>query len=173
MKQVALLLLAALMLNGCGSNPPTVQSTAGGVWQAELLGGSGDDSGYSFITEFTLNSDSTLSVSSFQFITENSADSGDKPCFPINGGTISGTIPLTVNSNDTVTGTITFVVRDTINGSTLTLDGTVTGTAIVGSQNSSATLTGATMSGNWTLTGGSGCDGAGGSFTMAQPTTPA
>jgi hypothetical protein len=172
MKQVALLLLVALMLNGCGSNPPTVQSTAGGVWQAELLGGSGDDSGYSFITEFTLNNDNSLSISSFQFITENNpSDTGDTDCFPINGGTISGTIPLTVNSNDTVTGTITFVVKNGAN--TLTLDGTVTGTAIVGSQNSSATLTGATMSGNWTLTGSSGCNGAGGSFTMAQPTTPA
>ena len=47
MKQVAILLLLtmALMLGGCGSTPTSVQSGAGGIWLAELTGGSGQASG--------------------------------------------------------------------------------------------------------------------------------
>ena len=84
---------------------------------------------------------------------------------------MSGSIPLTVQSNDTVTGTITYVVQS--GGNTLTLDGTVTGTA---SQNGSGTnvtytLTSATITGTWTLKGSSAaCTVTGGDtyFTMTQ-----
>jgi len=61
MKEVAVLLLAALILNGCSTSSTTsVQTAAGGTWQAEMLGGQGTASGFSFITQFTVGSNGTL-----------------------------------------------------------------------------------------------------------------
>jgi hypothetical protein len=158
MKEVAILLLLALLLSGCGSSSPTLQSTTGGIWEAQLLGGTGG--GFSFITQFTVNSDGSLNITSFQFLNQGT-------CFTsISAVTPTGSVLLQLNTNDTVTGTITYVVK--ANGNTLTLNGTVTGTAVVASNNSSASLTGATITGNWTLTGGTGCNASGGSFTMTE-----
>ena len=136
MKQVAILLLLtmALMLGGCGSTPTSVQTGAGGIWLAELTGGSGQASGLSFITDFTINGNATLNILSFQFLNYNPNNSAN--CFSsINGPNVNGSIPLTLQSNDTVTGTITYTVASGDN--TLTLNGTVSGTA---SQNGSGTM---------------------------------
>src|SRR5580704_8041135 len=110
MKQgVILLLLMTLLLGGCGSTPNSVQTGAGGIWLAELTGGSGEASGFSFITQFTLNGDGTLNIDSFQFLTYDANNSAN--CFSsINGPNVSGELPLTVQSNDAVTGTITYTV---------------------------------------------------------------
>ncbi|MFZ0297021.1 MAG: hypothetical protein WAM13_01600 [Candidatus Sulfotelmatobacter sp.] len=169
MKHVAILvlLMMTLMLGGCGSTPTSVQTGAGGIWLAELTGGTGEASGFSFITDFTLNGNSTLNITSFQFLNYNPNNSAN--CFSsINGPNVSGSIPLTVQSNDTVTGTITYEVQSS--GNTLTLTGNVTGTA---SQNGTGTnvtytLTSATISGNWSLKGSPGCNATGGSFIMTQ-----
>jgi hypothetical protein len=163
MKEVAILLLLALLLNGCGSNP-TLQSTTGGVWQAQLLGGSGPASGLSFTTEFTVNSDGSLTITSFQFLNLNQSPDA---CFPsLSQVTPTGKVNLELNTNDTVTGIITYSV--TANGNTLALSGTVVGTAVVTQNYSSESLTGATITGNWTLKGGTGCNGLGGSFSMIE-----
>jgi hypothetical protein len=165
MKEVAILLVLVVLLNGCGTNAPTVQSTAGGTWQAQLLGGTGNSSGFSFISQFTVGGAGVLSISSFQFLTQ--VTNGQVPntpvCFPVNGGTVSGLMILTVNTNNSVTGPFTFVVQS--NGNTLTLTGTVTGTATNGT-----TLVGSSVTGNWALTGGGtgGCANAAGSFSMLQ-----
>jgi hypothetical protein len=166
MKQVAILLLMAFMLDGCSSTK-TLQSTTTGIFQAQMYGGVGDASGYSFITQFTLNSNDTLNFSSFQFLTENSVN--NTPCFPIFGGTVGGNIAnYVVNSNDTVSGNLTLTVAS--GGNTLTLTGVVTGTATVTGTppNTQTTFTSLSVSGNWTLTGGTGCNNSGGSFTMTQ-----
>jgi hypothetical protein len=166
MKQgVILLLLMTLLLGGCGSTPTSVQSGAGGIWLAELTGGSGEASGFSFITQFTLNGNATLDIVFFQFLTSNGSSS---ECFPLNGGTVTGLIPLTVQSNDAVTGTITYTVVDS--GNTLTLSGNVAGTASQSGSgtNVTYTLTSATITGNWTLKGSGGCNATGGSFSMTQ-----
>ncbi len=160
MKEVAILLLAALLLNGCGSSSSstTTQTAAGNTWQAEMLGGEGTASGFSFITQFTVGGDGTLSISYFQFLNSNSAQ-----CFPVSGGTQTGQAILQINSSTNgVTGTLTYNVQS--GGNTLTLNGTsVTGTE------SGNTLTGGSVTGTWTLTGGTGCnDSTGGSFTMNQ-----
>ena len=158
MKEVAILLLITLVLNGCGSSSKTtVQTAAGATWQAEMLGGQGTASGFSFITQFTVGSDGTLSISYFQFLNSNSTQ-----CFPVSGGTQSGSMVLTTNtSNSTVTGTLSFTVQS--GGNTLTLTGTVTGTE------SGTTLSGGSVTGTWALSGGTGCsDATGGSFTMTQ-----
>jgi hypothetical protein len=170
MKQVAILLLMVLMLNGCSSTR-TLQSTTSGNWQAVMFGGTGPASGFSFITEFTVNGNNSLNISSFQFLTVNTGGSSSANCFPINGGTVSGSIAdYVVNTNDTVTGTLTYTVSS--GGNTLTLTGSLTGTATVTGTppNTSTTLTSATVTGNWSVTGGTGCNGAGGSFSMTQST---
>jgi len=158
MKEVAILLLITLVLNGCGSSSKTtVQTAAGATWQAEMLGGQGTASGFSFITQFTVGSDGTLSISYFQYLNSNSTQ-----CFPVSGGTQTGSMVLTTNtSNSTVTGTFSFTVQS--GGNTLTLTGTVTGTE------SGTTLSGGSVTGTWALSGGTGCsDATGGSFTMTQ-----
>jgi hypothetical protein len=167
MKEVTALLLVAVMLTSCSSNR-TVTSTAAGTWEAKLSGGAGEASGFSFTTAFTVDSNGTLNLSTFEFLTNNTPG-----CFPVSiGDTVSGTMPLVVQSNDTVTGTLTFIVQ--ANGNTLTLNGTVTGTATVtgGEGNTSTTLTSATAIGTWTMTGTPECTVTNGdtSFTMVSPT---
>jgi hypothetical protein len=152
MKEVAILLLVALMLNGCGSSTPTTQTAASGVWSADLPGGSGEASGFSFTTQFTVNGDGSLSITYFQFLTEGT-------CFPVSGGTETGAMVLTTNtSTNAVTGTFTYTVQS--GGNTLTLNGTVTGTT------SATTLSGGSITGAWSVTGG--CNATGESFTMMQ-----
>jgi hypothetical protein len=154
MKEVAILLLAALMLNGCGSSTPTTQTAASGVWSADLPGGTGEASGFSFTTQFTVNGDGSLNITYFQFLTNGT-------CFPITGGTQTGSMVLTTNtSTNAVTGTFTYSVASGSN--TLTLNGTVTGTA------SATTLTGGSITGTWSVTGGTGCSASAQSFTMTQ-----
>jgi hypothetical protein len=154
MKEVAILLLVTLMLNGCSSTTTTTQTAAGGVWSADLPGGTGEASGFSFTTQFTVNGNGSLSITFFQFLTNG-------PCFPVNGGTQTGSMMLTTNtSNNTVTGTFTFTTQS--GGNTLTLNGTVTGT------NAVPTLTGGSVTGTWSVTGANGCNTSGQSFTMTQ-----
>ena len=160
MKEVAILLLITLMLNGCGSSSSTSTSTqtaAGGTWQAVLSGGQSTASGFSFITQFTVGGDGALSISYFQFLNSNSTQ-----CFPVSGGTQTGSMVLNINSStNAVTGTFSFTVQS--GGNTLSLTGSVTGTE------SGTTLSGGSATGTWTLAGGTGCsDPTGGSFTMTQ-----
>jgi hypothetical protein len=161
MKEVAILLLVALMLNGCSSTT-TAQNQAGGTWEAQLLGGEAAESGFSFSTQFTLNGANALDVSYFQFLNSNAGQ-----CFPFSGETPTGSMPFTITSNDSVTGTLLFVVQS--GGNTLTLNGTVTGTA-----SSATTLSGLSITGTWTLVGSgtpTGCNDTSGSFTMTQSST--
>ena len=156
MKEVAVLLLVALVLNGCGSSSKTTttQKTATGVWSADLPGGSGEASGFSFTTQFTINGDGSLNITFFQFLTQGT-------CFPVSGGTQAGAMVLTTNTTTNgVTGTFTFTVQS--GGNTLTLNGTVTGTS------STTTLSGGSITGTWSLAGGTGCSSTGGGFTMTQ-----
>jgi hypothetical protein len=164
MKEVAILLLLVLLLNGCGSNP-TLQSTTGGIWEAELTGGASGASSPSFITEFTVNSDGTLQINFFQFLNLNQSS---QSCFTTvsPAAAPTGKVDLQLNTNDTVTGSINYAVTE--NGNTLSLVGTVIGTAVVTQNYNSESLVGATITGNWSLSGGTGCNGTGGSFTMTQ-----
>lgn len=162
MKRVVIpviLLLLTAMIGGCGSPSSDVQTAAGGVWQAELVGGDSAQ-GFSFVAGFTVaGAGGTLTFSSFQFLTQGA-------CFPVNGETPTGSMVLTVNTNNNeVTGPVTFTV--TANGNTLAMTGTVTGTenGIYGTQMSDGAATG-----SWTFTGSgsSGCSSTSGSFTMTQ-----
>jgi uncharacterized protein YceK len=163
MKEVAILLVAVLMLNGCGTNSTATQTAAGGTWSATMLGGDETASGLSFITSFSVSgSGGNLSVSTFQFLNAGA-------CFPVNGEQPTGTMVLQEGSNFQVTGTVSFTVQS--GGNVLTLTGTVTGTenGVLGQ----GTLSGAVATGTWTLTGSSGCTvtNENTSFTMTQNTS--
>ncbi len=159
MKQVAILLLLGLLLNGCGNNSSSVQTATSGTWQSQMLGGDGQASGFSFITQFNVGGNGALSISSFQFLTSG-------PCLPVDGGTVSGSVTNLIVNQTTfaVTGDFSFAVAS--GGNTLTLTGTLTGTE---NGTTGTILSGASVTGTWNLTGGTGCsDPTGGSFTMTQ-----
>jgi hypothetical protein len=157
MKEVAVLLLVALMLNGCGSSSKTsTPATATGVWMADLPGGTGPASGFSFTTQFTVNGNGSLDITYFQFLTSGT-------CFPITGGTQTGSMVLTTNTTtNAVTGTFVYTVQS--GGNTLTLNGTVTGNVAT----NTTTFSGGLVTGTWAVTGGTGCNVTGQSFTMNQ-----
>ena len=162
MKEVAILLLVALLLNGCGTSSTATQTAAGGTWQAQMLGGEGPASGFSFITEFSVSGGGGgLTISSFQFLTQ-------PTCFlTVNGETPTGTMTLVENPNTyAVTGTLVFTVQS--GGNMLVLNGTVTGTE---NGLNGTTLSGAMATGTWTFTGSGtpkDCNDTSGSFTMTQ-----
>jgi len=140
---VGILLAVPLVLSACGSNSSTTATTtASGTWQADIMGGAGEAGALSFITSFSIGSGGALSVSSIQFINVQTCFASD--------ATASGTLVVTTGTNNVVTGTLSFQVVS--GGSTLSLSGTENGT---------------TITGTWTLTGGTGCTGSG-TFTMTQ-----
>jgi len=134
---VAILLVAALTLAGCGSSNPT---NINGNWTATLTG----SQTFNFTTSIIENSDGTVSVSKFSF-------SSNSSCF-VSGETETGTFALSGNFNGKVTGKFGMIVTSTgtASGNILTLTGDANGN---------------TITGTWTLTGSSGCTGSG-NFTM-------
>jgi hypothetical protein len=145
MKQCAAiaLLFVSLALAGCGAsnhNPGTIN----GGWNATLTD-TNNTTVFSFGLSLLVNSDGTLSVSNFNFTT-------NSPCF-VSGGTETGSFALIGDFNGNVTGKFNFVVQSgSPVGNTLTLSGTANGS---------------TITGTWTLTGGTGCTGSG-TFTMTK-----
>jgi len=133
---VAIFLVAALTLAGCGSSNPT---NINGNWTATLTG----SQTFNFTTSIIENSDGTVSVSKFSF-------SSNSSCFA-SGETETGTFALSGNFNGKVTGKFGMIVTSgTPSGNTLTLTGDAKGN---------------TITGTWTLIGSSGCTGSG-NFTM-------
>ena len=145
MKQfaVAVLLLVGLTLVGCGSNSSN-PSNINGTWTATLLD-SNNTTVFTFGTSLMVNGDGSLTISNFNFST-------NSPCF-VSGETETGSFALSGNSNGNVTGKFGFNVQSgSPSGNTLILSGTANGN---------------TISGTWTLTGGTGCSGSG-SFNMVK-----
>jgi hypothetical protein len=163
MKEVAILLLLALMLNGCSTSSTNVQTASGGLWQAKTSGGEAPGACcFSFITQFTVGGNGVLTISSFQFL--NSIPPADGGCFPASGETPTGTLDLTASSANQVSGTFSFTVTsgsNTLSLNSTSVTGTLTGTNLT-------TLTGGSISGIWSLQGGTGCNDVSGTFTMTQ-----
>lgn len=186
MKKFAILILMALGVAalGCGHSnlaDPT-RTTTNGIWEAHLIGGTGDAALLNFLVGFqvlNINGGTTepLSIGSFGFINLGA-------CFTtqnIDAQHITGSADLTTNTENQVTGSMNFTIpSQNPPGNTLTLftnlpDGTavggVTGTSN-GTEGASGTLSNGVVTGQWTLTGGQGaadCVGAG-TFTMCQNT---
>lgn len=166
MKRIAVLVLLLFLSTGCGMQTISQQAVtaAGGTWSAELLGGSGPASGFSFITNFTINATNyTLSVEYFQFLTNNT---GGACSFPNTGEIPTGQLVLsTDNSTGYATGAFTYTVKSS--SDKLTLTGNLTGTATL----TGTTLNGGTITGKWQVSGSSACTGSG-TFTMTQAAPP-
>jgi hypothetical protein len=148
MRRFAIVGLMALtaMIVGCGNTPEnfTAVDTGSGTWEAALNDGLGNASALNFVTTFSVNTDNSLSVTFVGFLNENS-------CFL--NETASGNAELTTTGTNVVTGPVNFTINSTSpSGNSLVLAGTENGTSITG---------------QWTLTGGSGCAGTG-SFTMTK-----
>jgi hypothetical protein len=131
---------------GCGSsgsNPANIN----GSWNAGLVDSNNGQTSLNFGTSLVVNGDGTLSIANFQF-------SSSSPCF-VSGETESGSFTLSGNFNGQVSGKFAFTVQSgSPAGDTLTLSGMANGN---------------TISGNWQLTGGTGCTGKG-TFTMTKMT---
>ena len=147
MKEVAILLLFALMLNGCGTTN-TVQTASGTVWQAKMLGGDGTSSGFSFNTQISFGGNGALGLANFELL---NVDSCFGTTTPAAAGSLTG---LVFNSADQITGgTFTFTITSPA-GDVVTL----TSTAITGTVNpntSPATLSNGSIVGFWALVPGS------------------
>jgi hypothetical protein len=131
-----------LTLVGCGSNN-TNPATINGTWNATLTD-SNNVEAFTFGTSLVVNSDGSLSISNFTFIS-------NSPCF-VSGETAAGTFTLTGNTNGKVNGTFGFTVNS----------GNPAGNMV----NLTGTANGNTITGTWTMTG-TGCSGTG-TFTMTK-----
>ncbi|MGB9362625.1 MAG: hypothetical protein WCA99_13535, partial [Candidatus Sulfotelmatobacter sp.] len=102
MKEVAILLLLAVMLNGCSST--AVESPSGSVWQSVMSGGVGTSSGFSFNTQFTVAGNGALTIVSFQLLNSTT-------CYGSVGPTPTGNLTVSYNSDDQITGgTFSFTI---------------------------------------------------------------
>jgi len=141
----AVLLLACLSLIGCGSsNSNPHMNNVNGNWDATLM--SGDNvSMFQFGTSLTADRNGVLTISNFD-LTTNSA------CFA-DGETVSGSVTLGADIQASPNGQFGMLIQSNPpSGNKLVLSGTDKVN---------------TISGNWTLTGSSGCTGAG-TFTMTK-----
>jgi hypothetical protein len=156
MRTLAILGLVALelMVAGCGSNSNSTSTTqaANGIWESALVGTDAGVGVFNFTTAFTVNSDNSLSVTYFSFLTTG-------PCFPLTGNNTSGSFDVTTTGT-TPAANFQFSVES--GGSTLSLTGTATGTT-----DASGNTTWTSITGSWSVTGGTQCTG-GGTFTMTK-----
>ena len=154
MRNLAILGLLALelMLIGCGGSTSSTVKTANGTWESALIGSDAGVGVFNFITQFSVGTGGTLSVSYLSFLTTG-------PCFPISGDTASGSFDVTA-SGTTPAANFQFTVQSGSN--TLAMTGTATETT-----DSSGNITWSKIAGPWTLTGGTDCAGSG-TFTMTR-----
>lgn len=136
-----ILFALALALFGCGSSSNSnSNNNINGTWTANLTNPDGSPA-FAFTTNFTQQSGSTISVTSFKFTTSGSCFSGTT--------TQTGSFGLSGTFSGNVSGTFQMTISEAPSGGTtnqLSLQGTVTGN---------------TITGTWTLTGGTGCTGNG------------
>jgi hypothetical protein len=137
------LTLVGITLVGCGANSAN-PANINGNWNATLID-TNNTTLFQFGTSLVVNGDGTLSIANFQF-------NSNEACFP-QGETEAGSFTLSGNFNGQVSGKFGLTIQsESPANNTLTLSGTATG---------------GTISGTWTLTGGTGCTGNG-SFTMTK-----
>lgn len=164
MKKIAFaaLLALAIALCSCGTthNTPVPTTSASGNWEAQLVGGTGEASLLDFVTGFSVGSGGGgFNITSFSFINTNASS-----CF-LSVASETGSATLTTSSTNQVTGSMNFSVTSG-SGNVLTL--TTSSTGVTGTS-SNGVLTNGIASGDWSLSGGSGCTGSG-TFIMCQGT---
>jgi hypothetical protein len=140
---IMVLLILGLAMLGCGSSSST---NINGNWSASLQNSPSGPTIYSFSTTFTESSGGGLSITNFTFNSSNGS------CFT-GTTTETGSFTLSGNFSGSVKGTfgMTITAQDTGGQDVLTLQGGV-------APNN-------TITGNWSVTGTSGCVGQG-TFVM-------
>jgi hypothetical protein len=154
MRNLAILGLLALELTliGCGSGTTATVKTANGTWESALIGSDAGVGVFNFITQFSVGTSGSLSVSYLSFLTSG-------PCFPISGNTTSGSFNVTATGTSPAAN-FQFAVQS--GSSALAMTGTATGAT-----DSSGNITWSKITGTWTSTGGTGCAGSG-TFTLTR-----
>lgn len=143
----AMIVVAGMMLAGCGSGSNGNGGNVNGNWTAALTD-SNNNPVFDFTTSLSENtSNGALTVSNFSFTTND-------PNCSITQGTETGSFVLSGNFSGNVSGKFLFTATSgNGNNAALNLTGTVNGGSI---------------SGSWVLAGtGSGCTGSG-TFTMTK-----
>ena len=139
----ATILILGLTLIGCGASSKN-GATINGNWTATLMD-TNNNQAFAFSTSLSQMSNGSVSVTNFNFKT-------NSPCF-VTGETETGSVSLTGDFNGNVSGSFGLNVQSgSPGGNNLILSGAVKGS---------------TITGTWTLTGGSGCTGSG-SFAMTR-----
>ena len=133
---IAVLLVCAITLTGCGTTPGSIN----GFWTATLTNPAGTPV-LAFQTTFLQAGSSGLTISNFAFTTSGS-------CFVSGQTSETGSFSLSGNYNGKVTGSLAMIVTSTVPSSNNVL-------------NLKGTVNGGTITGTWTLVGGSGCTGNG------------
>ena len=145
LKQLGMVVVCLLgfMLAGCGKGSGNVN----GNWTATLISPPGATPVFAFATTFTQGSGGTLGFTNFTFTTAGS-------CFATGPFSETGSVSLSGNYNGNVTGSFAMTVATTFPATNNMLN-------LMGSVN------GNTVTGTWTLTGGTGCSGNG-NFTAIR-----
>ena len=133
---VALAITLAIALTGCGTTPGTIN----GFWTATLTNPAGTPA-LAFQTTFLQGGGTGLTISNFAFTTSGS-------CFVSGQTSETGSVSLGGNYNGKVTGSLAMIVTSTVPNANNLL-------------NLKGTVNGGTITGTWTLTGGTGCTGNG------------
>lgn len=143
MKRLAVaMLMLGLTFVGCGSS--THSTNMNGTWSATLMD-TNKTQVFAFTTAIVESGNGSLTISNFNF-------SSSSPCF-VSGESETGTFVLSGDFNGNVSGKFGMNVQSgSPSGNTLILLGSVNGN---------------TVTGTWSLTGGSSCTGSG-SFTMTK-----
>ena len=143
---VVVLILGLLMV-GCSSSS-SGSGNINGNWSASLVGSPNGPPTYAFTTTITGANGGGLSISNFTFTTTG-------PCFQGDATTETGSFSLTGNFNGSVTGTFGMTISTAFPGGATQNVLSLTNGMVNGN----------TISGDWTLTGVSGCSGQG-TFTV-------
>jgi hypothetical protein len=163
MKKLAFLILltAAAVISGCGSNTiqplPTTNTT--GNWEAQLIGGTGPATQLNFMVTFNVfitNGQASQSLN-IQYLTfyNSSPDS----CFQAPTGTSTNGSPVSVlgsmdlftnTGTEQISGTMTMTIKSS-SGNVLTLTANPPSGGVLGT-NSNGNMTKGAVTGTWTLT---------------------
>jgi hypothetical protein len=179
MKKLATIALLGLgmWLSSCASNTvaPAPRTGAGGNWEAQLTGGTGQAALLDFVSNFSVGfNGGTLDINSFSFFNANT-------CFSTTStdSTEQGSAVLNTSASNQVTGSLTYQISGAApSGSVLTLTSYpapigLTGTSSNGSNNGA--LTNGVVTGTWSLTSSNNntdCDVPSGTFVMCQEAEP-
>jgi hypothetical protein len=144
---IKLIVVSVLGLAMAACSNGSSSGNINGTWSATLVSSSDQSTAFAFSTAFAQSGGGVLTFTDFTF-----TSSG--PCFTGDATSQTGSFTLSGNSNGNVAGTFGMTITTAFPGAAtqnvLTLQGSVSGN---------------TISGNWTLTGVSGCSGNG-TFTI-------